>query len=397
MKPNITWKGADALFLDCDIKDNIMWFVTSFNNRIMNYDIANGKLSYYTIIEDEDNKYSYQFLKPIIDKDKLYLIPANSKIMYVYDYYSNKITDKIYLPGVDDRIYSKFAIAFIHDGYIYCFPANYNKVLKYDIDNARFEFLDKCLEELKYIGCNRFFGSGGYVLTKTSVYLPCRDMNIIAEYNFSNDLITLHKVNCDIGGIYGLRLIDNAIWIISSKNNAIYYLKNEIVEKLDSLEQFNMDTERFNLDGDIPFSKVVKCGNDLVAVNYRSNIPVFIDTKSKTAKAFTPFMNSLNDKPKYHFAAKELNDGRIIAQSRLDYSISCYDPVKHKVEEWQINEFCNINKETWGRKQQYYEKQADSLEAFIKSISESPEETNVLDKGEVGLIINANINSYFRG
>jgi hypothetical protein len=158
-----------------------------------------------------------------------------------------------------------------------------------------------------------------------------------------------------------------------------------------------MDTERFNLDGDIPFSKVVKCGNDLVAVNYRSNIPVFIDTKSKTTKAFTPFMNTSNDKPKYHFAAKELNDGRIIVQSRLDYSISCYDPEKHKVEEWQINEFCNIHKETWGRKQQYYEKQADSLEAFIKSVSESPEETNVLNKGEVGLIINANINSYFRG
>lgn len=199
------------------ILGNDCWFFANHNNHLYCKNLDNDEVLDCGAIPWEKDGGEYLFKAIECAKDKVYMIPYNSRSITVYDI--NK--KNYYQIELDKSVIGKAKLYFhaclIKNGCIYAIGVHTRIILKIDINTDKLTYLSGWAEEIE-----KMMKRPKGVLTRNQVavegnliYCPFYYADGVLVIDTENDIVYHKKFDCGVAGYTGISIIDNNMHLIT--------------------------------------------------------------------------------------------------------------------------------------------------------------------------------------
>ncbi len=218
-----------AWMADFYVDDEVIWFVHGRINILMNYNIKKNCINIIGELPDENLILPKTFCAIEKFSDKLFMIPASSRYVHVYNILKNRFI-KIKLKDIDKYVnLPLFSGAYAVGCYLYCIPCYYSIFIRINMKNNVIDYL---LDWTKGYDVNSKSINSSKKLDEFRIIGLYLDDNKFFIYNIKENTLIVEELKERDVKIITVAQHENRIYFNYCNKIAVYSLeKKKILEK----------------------------------------------------------------------------------------------------------------------------------------------------------------------
>lgn len=323
-------------FNDCAYENGIMWFVAGNYNGLFQMNIESGETIYLGKIPSEDEVISNLYVKIFKQENNLWLIPNRAKDLVKYNL-KDKTFEKYKFPGLYKEKMQRFQYACMQGNKIYMIPANYERIVFFNMETLTIHTDDKWLGYRDNCNICPLSVFPNICIVNGKLYFILYDTNVVVEYDLETRVSKEFKVGQESGRYADIVCDGTCFWLIPHRvGGVLCWNKEEGTTRL--IEDYPDDFEHTSLFQ----TSYYKDGNLWLFPSW-GNMVLKIDTKTMDIQKVNP-----KDEKYYSFFCKELEDGKIVSSfcaGKRNHILTIFNEEGECVREQKINEPMNYTYE----------------------------------------------------
>ena len=225
-------------FRDCCVQENYIWYIHTYVNALMRYNIQSEKTEFVDILPiNYANGENSLFCRIIYINDVLYFIPNQNRNILMYKIEEHRF---IWINSQDDLqlpLYGLFRDGYMVDNNIICIPSAYPDLIELKTDKNSIE---KLLEWRKLDDKYKDAWIGDWTKTDNGIALlvqPFGEIILFSLHDRKSNVIMFDEES----KFSTLGCIDRNLYIRDTKQRSIWQLNIDTLEKCQCLDRFCED------------------------------------------------------------------------------------------------------------------------------------------------------------
>lgn len=214
------------------IVNDTLWVSAERHNGLYKVNLSTNKAELVCRFTEEDLLRYELYQKMIHYGNKLILIPWRAKSIAIYDMVNG---DMEYITPDYDAIYGlpKFSEAFVHENYVYMFPAVTPNIVRLDLDTKEISYLPECCKDLAQPNKKITIFSGGEY-SNEHIWIATTQTNCLVEFSPNDNTYKIHSIGENKAGFRDVAITDDGkkMYLINTDNEVIEWNREQDKTKI---------------------------------------------------------------------------------------------------------------------------------------------------------------------